>query len=300
MPNPSFEMYDTCPYSYNQISFAHYWYSSTLGIAEYNNQCSLNGAGVPLNYWTYQYARIGVAYATIDFYETDNNNGLSIRDYVQTQLTDTLKSGRDYCVRFYVNLANSGTYLSPNFNLISIDKIGLYFSTNAIQSSNWYSLSVTPQILSSPGVFLSDTLNWMEISGTYTAHGGEKFITIGNFSTDANTDTMYLINNHSIHDKALYNIDDISIVECNVGIDEVKDEEMFEIFPNPITSTLTIQTNNNEPSEIILYDLSSRRLLQQTFTTTTTLNTEALAKGMYIYKVRNKKGISKTGKVIKE
>ena len=140
----------------------------------------------------------------------------------------------------------------------------------------------------------------MEISGTYTAHGGEKFITIGNFSTDANTDTMYLINNHSIHDKALYNIDDISIVECNVGIDEVKDEEMFEIFPNPITSTLTIQTNNNEPSEIILYDLSSRRLLQQTFTTTTTLNTEALAKGMYIYKVRNKKGISKTGKVIKE
>ena len=72
------------------------------------------------------------------------------------------------------------------------------------------------------------------------------------------------------------------------------------IFPNPIANKLNVQTNNYEQAEIILYDLSSRKLLQQTFTNTTTINTEQLAKGMYLYEVRNRNGIIKNGKVIIE
>lgn len=72
------------------------------------------------------------------------------------------------------------------------------------------------------------------------------------------------------------------------------------IYPNPINDKLTIQTYNYERTELILYDLSSRKLLQQSFTNSITINLEQLAKGIYLYEIRNLNGIIKNGKVIKE
>ncbi len=77
-------------------------------------------------------------------------------------------------------------------------------------------------------------------------------------------------------------------------------ENALTLFPNPFKDEIKIQLKLNEPSEIILYDITSRKLLQQTFTNTTTLNTEPLAKGIYIYEVRNNKVAIQNGKVIKQ
>jgi hypothetical protein len=84
------------------------------------------------------------------------------------------------------------------------------------------------------------------------------------------------------------------------SINESQNSFNASIYPNPITDKLTVNIDNNEPSQITLYDISSRKLLQQTFTNTTTINTEQLAKGIYLYQVRNKNGIIKNGKVIKQ
>jgi hypothetical protein len=72
------------------------------------------------------------------------------------------------------------------------------------------------------------------------------------------------------------------------------------IFPNPVTHKLNVTLNSNDLSEIILYDITSRKLLQQTFINAVTLNTVRLAKGIYIYEVHNKNGVVKKGKVVKE
>lgn len=91
--------------------------------------------------------------------------------------------------------------------------------------------------------------------------------------------------------------------DCNSMTDQIKDygfEIPFTIFPNPAFDNLNIEYYTNEPSEITLYDLSSRKLLQQAFTNTITINTEQLAKGIYLYTVRNRNGIIKNGKVIKQ
>ena len=89
---------------------------------------------------------------------------------------------------------------------------------------------------------------------------------------------------------------------CNQseGIKENIIQLDISIYPNPLADKLNINCNDYEPKEIILYDLSSRKLLQQTFTNSTTINTEQLAKGMYLYTVRNRNGITKNGKVIKQ
>ena len=302
VPNPSFELYDTCPFSAFQISFSQGWYSPTTGIAAYINQCSVNGEGVPLNYWSFQYARTGVAYAVIDCYETDLSSGLSDRVYIQTQLSDTLKGGKDYCISFYVNLTNGGISFNPNSNLIAVDKIGMYLSSIAIQSNDYNPLFVNPQIVSTQGVFLNDTVNWMQISGIYTANGGEKYITIGNFSTDANTDTMYLINNHAQHNKALYNIDDISVVQCNVGIDEANAEvSSFNLSPNPNNGQMTLSYHLAQAAELSIYDMQGRRLITYTLppnNQTLNLNLEELNAGIYYYSLHTHDKQLKTEKLV--
>ena len=74
----------------------------------------------------------------------------------------------------------------------------------------------------------------------------------------------------------------------------------ISISPNPVTDKLNVILNNKELSEIILYDISSRKLLQKKFTNSVSLNTEQLSKGIYIYEVRDKNGLCKKGKVVKD
>jgi len=72
------------------------------------------------------------------------------------------------------------------------------------------------------------------------------------------------------------------------------------VFPNPFKDKLTVRTNNTGPSELILYDALLRKCLQQTFTSSTTLNIEQLSKGTYIYEVKSKDAVTKKGVIVKE
>ena len=74
----------------------------------------------------------------------------------------------------------------------------------------------------------------------------------------------------------------------------------FAISPNPFTNLLTITLKNKLPSEITLYDITSRKLLQQTFTNSASINTQQLAKGIYFYEVKCMEQVIGKGKVVKE
>lgn len=84
-----------------------------------------------------------------------------------------------------------------------------------------------------------------------------------------------------------------------VGIAD-KDYTDLKIYPNPFTDKLYLNIDTYKPTEITLYDITSKKLLQETFTRSTSLNTEKLAVGIYIYELRNEKGIIRKGKIIKE
>jgi hypothetical protein len=84
------------------------------------------------------------------------------------------------------------------------------------------------------------------------------------------------------------------------GINIYSEKYFQTISPNPFTNQLNVKTNNNGLSEIIIYDIASRKLLQQTFINSASVNTEALSKGIYFYEIKNKNGMTKKGKVVKE
>jgi len=301
VPNHSFENFSQCPFNGGQINFAIPWYSANAASPDYFNQCGSIGCSVPLNAWGYQIARSGQAYAQTGVYGSTTS---SIREYIQVQLIDTLIAGKEYCVSFYVSQAGISSFFNSYMPIV-ITEIGMLFSNNPIISSNLLPLPYTPQIVSPSGTFLSDTVNWMQISGTYTALGGEHFITIGNFKNDANTDTLHLIEN-GLDPQGYYYIDDVSVIDCNdtsTSVQENESDYNFTLYPNPSKGNFSIKYDlkqNNNDAIFKLYDIRGKLLNETVLKNENTSFdfSNVLANGVYFYQVSIHNKMIKSDKLV--
>lgn len=86
-----------------------------------------------------------------------------------------------------------------------------------------------------------------------------------------------------------------------LSINESGNIKWVSVFPNPFNETVNIIVENNQDeSVVVLYDMLSRKLMQLNFTTSVSLNTQKLEKGMYLYEIRSKKGNFSKGKLVKD
>ena len=85
-----------------------------------------------------------------------------------------------------------------------------------------------------------------------------------------------------------------SVIETPESVENVT------VYPNPFNDKIEVANENNIQSEIILFDITSRKILQQKFTNAVSINTSQLAKGLYLYEVRDKNGLYKKGRVVKD
>ena len=175
-PNYSFETITACPTTFGGqgASLAIPWVAPTLGTPDIFNACAMNGQmSVPDNFFGNQPALTGVGYC--GFY--CKLPSTEYREYLQAPLLQPLTAGAWYYVTFYV---------SPSEYGCAVEHIGAYFSVTAPASNGTSALNVNPQVESNQG-FLTDYDNWTMISGCFQANGGEAYVTIGNFNSDANT-----------------------------------------------------------------------------------------------------------------
>lgn len=208
--NGSFEEMYSCSLP-NPISKAKYW----MGIDSIDappflfSSCS-GFANVPVNGFTYQWPKTGSNYATSilitppPFAPIDNN-----RSYLKNRLKTSLTQGKTYCVKFFVNVTNNSTYGGDSF--------GAFFADSSLDTITKGSIPltfITPQIYNQSSNMLTDTLGWIPITGTFVASGFEKYMVIGNFKSDAMTNTV------------LINPDNLPVVFCDVCIDDVSCIEM--------------------------------------------------------------------------
>ncbi len=235
--NPSFEDTIHCPNGAGRMiipASCENWYEPAYGSSDYFNSCTSNIVGVPSNFAGWQYAHSGVAYAGFLSYPAG-------REYIQEKIDSTLLPNHKYCVQFYVGLCNILN--------IATNNIGMYISDSVPippVSPNPY--AYIPQINDTS--IISDTAGWTMVSGIYIAHGGEQYITIGNFFTDANTDTIYIAH-HTNANGAYYYIDDVSIVDCTLTAGEtelgIKNDELG-VYPNPNDGEFSINLNKEYKS----------------------------------------------------
>ncbi len=208
VPNNSFENFSQCPVMAMELDKAIPWFqpnkafgSVFIGSTDYFNSCSVV-VGVPSNSFGYQYASTGFAYAGFGAYIAITN--WDQREYLETKLYDSLIQGKQYEVSFNLSLAEISDF--------AISTIGVYLSDDTLLYSdlNQFNIPVTPQIESDSTIMLADTIDWMQVKKTYTAQGGERFITIGNFRNNANTPYVQIKDTTTLG--AYYYIDDISVI----------------------------------------------------------------------------------------
>ena len=280
--NPSFEDTIACTGTYAMP--CNYWYWATYGSPDYFSEQPDINCVVPAPQSTagFQYARTGIAYVGLGlFTQHIIPTFINKREYVGGILLDTLRQGHEYCVSFYVSIAEEFKYVT--------DGMGLYLSVDsAVDYTINTNLSFVPQIENPAGNIIYDTLNWVQISGTYIANGGEKYFTIGNFKDDANT---MIDSTSSTGNSAYYFIDDVSVIDCTVGISEVNDNlNSGKLYPNPARTAVYYESelNDNENGLLELYDMLGNKLSANKLNhgkNKITIGALNYARGVYMVKV---------------
>ncbi|MBX3165661.1 MAG: T9SS type A sorting domain-containing protein [Bacteroidetes bacterium] len=216
--NGSFEEYYDCSMFSNSLQQVKHWLSidsSSLG-AIYNAICNTR---VPINGTGYQYPKTGNACVVSTFYWLNSN---LLRGYLKNRLKYNLQAGKTYCVKFYINVTNASTY--------GIDGFGAYFGGNEIDTitkSNVPLSYIIPQVQNPQGNIITDTLNWVAITGTFTANGTEKYALIGNFLADNDVDTLMINSMYLPQIYADVNIDDVSCIPIDLEAYAGRDTTIF-------------------------------------------------------------------------
>ena len=293
VPNCSFEDTVQCPNA-QQINFAQYWSNPTIGSPAYFNQCDTNLWGVPNNRAGIQIAKSGNAYGGMGiFYSMINNT----REYIQAMLTDTMKMGKKYYIEFYVSLAEASKYVCND--------IGTYFSTTTVGSGGGGVLPYLPQVSNiSSSNSLTNKETWARVSGSFIANGGEKYITIGNFKDDANSDTVFVgSTSANPWDEAYYYIDDVSVIEdTTTEVAEVsRHDSQFNLYPNPAANNLTLSYYSQRSINTLfeIYDVIGNKVISSKLNSSqTVVDITNLTSGVYFYKVMADGVNIKTDKLI--
>ncbi len=215
--NSSFDSIITCQYSQLIASPSQIqkvippWFSaiSNFSTPDAYNRCSnYDPLGVPFNlYYSYQEPLSGNGYGGLITY-----NQYGSREYLETPLSKTLIKNADYFVRFYVSPLSQSPSLG--YRVTYTDAIGLIFTDTMLIKDNALTIITEPNIQNRKGKLIKDTVGWTAISGCYKAKGGERYATIGNFRTDAETMIEYEDPRRSTR-QAYFYIDDVSVLEFN-------------------------------------------------------------------------------------
>lgn len=211
--------------------------------ADYFNVCDTsNYVGVPQNFVGYQNAFSGRGYVGIVAYIPGTTGG----ECIEVSLLGTLTAGQTYYVRFYVSLGDISRYSIQNLGMLFTDTIydPSYYTTNNI--------SVYPQFVNT--TMLTDSINWVAVTGSFVATGGEQYLTIGNFYTDAETIKQYLGGSGPLNLEAYYYIDDVYVgaTPPPVGIHENENDSNFKLYPNPSNGEFKIEFKNKDKSDALL------------------------------------------------
>ncbi len=219
IPNSSFENYSVCPTSPGQIYYCDNWFqpnkisgSIMLGSSsDYYNSCSsIGNTSVPSNtYSGHQVAKNGNSYIGVALY---NSTAEINREYIETKLNEKLIQGKKYCITAYLSLADTSS--------TAISNIDFLFSEDSILYSSLVGapISETPQTSNNISNIIIDKTNWTKMELFYTALGNEQFLTIGNFQSNAATNSQTL--SGYIPD-AYYYIDDLSLICCDCVQEEI-------------------------------------------------------------------------------
>lgn len=299
VPNPSFELYSPCPSGLSSVVNATGW-TPYRDTPDYFNTCtSASSIKVPKNNMGYQFPKTGNAYCGGSTF----NKFALFREIIGIQLSTPLTIGLKYFVTFYVSLSGN-----PGLTYATKKMGAKFFKTSFTSSANPVPINNTAQVFNN--TFITDTTNWQLVSGSFIADSAYKYVAIGNFFDDFNTDT-FCINNSAIRLNGYYYIDDVCVStdsnHCATWtniIDPSDNDFKIKTYPNPSSLNVTLEFNNHKKENCTLTIYNIQGLLVQTLDIITAekieLEIKHLTKGIYFLHLQTSGEIKATGKLIVE
>jgi len=258
VPNGGFEETDSCTFGLG-LGALHHWYSAYF-TPDHLQSCQPYGTanGLPLNNFTYQHPFEGNSCAGVFTY--DGQTGNEWREWLMVPLLDTLVPGQTYYCSFRANAAFGG-----NQNWLASNNLGMHFTAYDRQ---WIWGDPYPAALNQAHILcpqiLSDTVGWTLVSGSFMADSAYIYLMVGNFFSNALTDTLHFASNLQVSRLYSYTLVDAVCVspepggcELSQSVEEMEGAEPF-VYPNPATDALVI--GNAAGSDAVVLDMLGRRV----------------------------------------
>jgi len=275
---------DTSTFQTGKIK-ANYWNSATKGTPDFLYPNSDPLFSSPQNFMGYQLAKSGLGYfGIVGQYFFGSNT----REYIQNELLDSLKKDSTYCFQMYLSLADSMHYAIKN-------NVGVFFSEKKLKLNLLYlRIDTIPQIEFNDSNHFTEKTQWVKLSGTYTALGGERFLSIGVFRPDSILDTLNIGGGSDpTYYKTYYYIDDVWLSHCDslpkdsgaVGLNEtLRKEQDILLYPNPVRQFFTLETQATALSDFQLFNVMGQQFPLQAEKAANGFRFDAqhLPKGLYI------------------
>ncbi|RLD67657.1 MAG: hypothetical protein DRI84_01795 [Bacteroidetes bacterium] len=311
VPNYSFEQYDICPYSISSVTpSCTNWFTpiskmqiippppystNNWGSSDYFNTCStIPTLRPPNNSAGFQYPLTGNAYNGIVLNMSNQSLDICFKEYIEAKLISKLISGR-HCIEFYYS--TSGYFDNNEYHSIEIGALltdTLVYRLSGINTQQPQNIYANPQVKQQLPL-IRDTLNWIKVSGSFIAKGGEQYLTIGSFQY---TDTL--------KDKSIYiYIDNVKLWNCDSGdtISPILPREL-KVYPIPsLNNKITVDYVNGSLGgmQFYLYNTLGQKVYQHKFISGISkkeLSLIHLASGVYYYSLGSSEAVYEKGKII--
>lgn len=250
VPNPGFEEFTTCPQGINaqknHQEIAPHWYAPTQGTPDLYNKCSLYMGIQNVTGFTKPYA--GAGFAGLIVWEGKRG----FREYLQVRLTEPLQADQVYTISFYYKLSSYSKYCADRIGLALTDTAAFYKSAKPIPIQPTFTKIKAKALDAYTGT-------WELLETTYTAKGGEKYLTIGNFHDNVTTQTTALTFLKTVEpmlaEAAYYYIDEVSITALT----------LIDTLVNDVVQDDTMLLDELYTLKNVSFDFNSAALLSSSF-----------------------------------
>ncbi len=236
--NGDFEQCAECPKNPGQLELCKSWYIPNSSSPDLLKKCGKieSYVNVPFNVFGYQEPHSGDAYVGIILIH-GRTTAKDYREYIQGELSETLKPRKYYSVSFYISWADYSNYFC--------DRIGYFFTDSKIvpdrkepeqkktkRTRGYVEQEPLNTILPQSNGFvplnfdeIKDRTSWHKVEFIYQAKGGEKYITFGLFGDNASEDDYNRYvgkvyqKQSNVGALAYFYIDDVSVVPVDGKIE---------------------------------------------------------------------------------
>jgi hypothetical protein len=210
VPNWSFEELTSCPHYLGEVEKASGWL-----IFRGEESCDLyhvcgvpDTTEVPANWLGYQWPASGSAYAGIYAYAGGDPWPYEGREYFGIELAQPLTVGVEYHATLKVSLTTEYEGFGTWRYRYACNNMGLLFSTEYFFEHDLDPVPSRAHVRSAQ--VIEDTVGWTVISGSFVADSAYRYVVVGNFFGDAETDAV-VVEPDGFWNLAYYYVDEVCV-----------------------------------------------------------------------------------------